>query len=182
LGLLNHKAVLVLLFVVVMNVIVFVLLEQLNFFIHGDLYNYGLIFSYEWATGIWQNSLSCWAFIIGATAFAAFAMVPHYIFGKELEPSPFSVMTSFILPVLALIYEGLSIFFLSQIDSIVRNSLYDFGITSVFDWSVTYEPVILTAYALMTISLLTLIVPALRALKIILIDIVDEAEHDVHWS
>ncbi|MFW9832225.1 MAG: hypothetical protein ACFFD8_10675, partial [Candidatus Thorarchaeota archaeon] len=126
--LLKYKTILVLLFGVVLNLAVFVLLWQLNIFIHGDLYNYGLISSHEWIDGVWHNNLSCWAFIIGATAFAAFAVVPHYLFSKKLKPSSFSVMTGFLLPALGLVYEGLSIFFLNQIDSIVRNLLYDFGI------------------------------------------------------
>lgn len=155
---------------------VFILLWQLNAFIHGDLYDYGLIFSYEWVEGVWHNNLSCWTFIIGATAFAAFAVVPHYMLNRELEPSRFSVLTCFLLPALALVYEGLSIFFLSQMDSIVRNSLYDFGISSSFDWSVTYEPVIVSAYVLMISSLVALIIPAVKGLGIIEIDVVDEAE------
>jgi len=172
----NHKTVLVLLFAVVLNAAVFVLLWQLDAFIHGNLYNYGLIFSYEWAAGAWHYNLSCWTFIIGATAFAAFAVVPHYIFSREIEPSRFSVSASFLLPALALVYEGLSIFFLNQIDFIVRNSLFDFGIPSSFDWSVTYEPIISAIYGLMTISLVALIIPTVKATGIIEIEIVNESE------
>ena len=174
--LLEHKTLLILLFAVVLNVAVFVLLENLNFFIHGDLYGYGLIFSYEWAEGVWHYNLSCWTFVVGATAFAAFAMVPHYMIGKEDLPSYFLVAIGFLLPVLGCVYEGLSIFYLSQIDSIVRNSFFDFGIPSSFDWSVTYDPIIGAAYALMTIALVVLIIPAVRALGIIKIEIVNEDE------
>ena len=174
--LLKHKTILVLLFVVVLNLAVFVLSWQLNMFVHGDLYDYGLVFSHEWIDGVWRNNLSFWAFIIGATTFTAFALVPHFLFGREPDPSRFSVMISFLLPALALVYEGLSIFFLNQVDSIVRNSLYNFGIPSSFDWSVTYEPIILTAYGLMIISLVALIIPTVKGLGIIDIDIIDETE------
>lgn len=172
--LLKYKIVLVLLLVVVLNLAVFVLLWQLNKFIHGDLYNYGLISSYEWIDVVWHNNLSCWAFIIGATAFSSFAMVPHYLIGKEIEPSRFSVLTGFLLPTLALVYEGLSIFFLNQIDAIVRNSLYDFGIPLSFNWGLTYEPIIWTAYVLMIISFVALIIPIIRGLGIIDVDTVNE--------
>jgi len=176
LDLLKHKTLLILLFVVFLNVAVFVLLGQLNGFVHGDMYDYGLIFSYEWMNGVWHYNLSCWTFIIGATAFTAFAMVPHYMIGKEEVPSYFLVIVGFLLPVLGCVYEGLSIFYLNQIDFIVRNSFFDFGIPLSFDWSVTYDPVIGAAYALMTISVVVLIIPAVRALGIINIDIVNEDE------
>ena len=174
--LLEHKTLLILLFVVILNIAVFVLLEQLNFFIHGDMYSYGLIFSHEWVDGVWHYNLSCWTFAIGATAFAAFAIVPHYMISKEDVPSYFLVITGFLLPVLGCVYEGLSIFYLSQIDFIVRNSFFDFGIPLSFDWSVTYNPIIGAAYALMTIALVVLIIPAVRALGIIKIEIVNEDE------
>ena len=174
--LLKHKTILVLLFVLVLNLAVFVLSWQMNMFIHGDLYNYGLVFSHAWIDGVWRNNLSFWAFIIGATVFTAFALIPHCLFDREPEPSRFSVMTGFLLPALALVYEGLSIFFLNQIDSIVRNSLYNFGLPSSFNWSVTYEPIIWTAYGLMIISLVALIIPMVRGLRIVDIDVIDETE------
>lgn len=174
--LLKHKTILVLLFVVVLNLAVFGLSWQLNMFVHGELYDYGLVFSHEWIDGVWRNNLSFWAFIIGATTFTASALVPNFLFNRKPNPSRFSVMISFLLPALALVYEGLSIFFLNQIDLIVRNSLYNFGIPSSFDWSITYEPIILTAYGLMIISLVALIIPTVKGLGIIDIDIIDETE------
>ena len=174
--LLEHKTLLILLFAVVLNVAVFVLLEQLNAFIHGDMYDYGLIYSYEWAQGIWHYNLSCWTFIIGATAFTAFAMVPHYMISKELVPSYFLVIIGFLLPALACVYEGVSIFYLNLLDYTVRNSFFDFGIPSSFDWSLTYNPIIGAAYILMIISIVVLIIPAVRAIRIIKTDIANEAE------
>jgi hypothetical protein len=172
----EHKTLLILLFAVVLNVAVFVLLEHLNTFVHGDMYDYGLVFSYEWAEGVWHYNLSCWTFIIGATALTVFAMVPHYMIDTELVPSYFLVIIGFLLPALACVYEGLSIFYLSQIDFIVRNSFFGFGIPSSFDWSVTYDPIIGAAYSLMTISIVALIIPAVRALGILKIDISNEAD------
>ena len=174
--LLEHKTLLILLFAVILNIAVFVLLQQLNTFVHGDMYDYGLIFSYEWAYGVWHYNLSCWTFIIGATAFAAFAIVPHYMISKETLPSYFLIIIGFLLPTLGCIYEGVSIFYLTQIDYIVRNSFFDFGIPSGFDWSVTYDPTVWAAYAFMTIALVVLIIPAVRALGIMKNNVVNEDE------
>ncbi len=175
-GLLNYKTLLVLLFVVSFNVGVSVLLWQLDVFVHVDLYNYGLIFDYQWAGRIWRYNLACWTFILGATGFAVVAMAPHYLISNELKPHRFLLLASFIISAFALVFEGLSIFFLSQIDSIVGSLLYDFGIPSNFDWSLTYEPLIGTAYALTAISLVALMIPAVRSLGIVEIEIIEEDE------
>ena len=170
----NYKTVLILLFVVISNFAVSVLLWQLDSFIHIDLYENGLIFSYEWAGRVWQNNLLCWAFVIGATILAVFAMAPHYMLSKQHKDNRFSVLTGFLLSSCALVFEGLSIFFLSQIDSVVKNALFDFGIPLSFDWSVTYEPLIGLAYTLMILSLVTLMIPTARSLGTFNIEIINE--------
>lgn len=176
LGLLNYKTLLVLLLAVVLNIGVFVLLWQLDVFVHVELYTYGLIFSYEWAEIIWHNNLVCWTFIIGATALAVAAAAPHYMLSKEAEPKRSSKLASFILSVAALVFEGTSIYYLNQIDFTVRNSLHNFGIPHGFDWTITLEPLMSAAYALTVISFLALMISAIRSLGIIEIEIVDETE------
>jgi hypothetical protein len=174
LGLLNYKTLFVLLFVVVLNVGVFVLLWQLDVFVHVELYNYGLIFSYDWAEVVWHNNWSCWTFIVGATGFVVFAMTPHYLQSKMQESSRLLAIAGFVLSASAMVFEALTIFYLTQLNSVVRTSLYNFGIPSSFDWSVTYEPLMGAAYALTTISLVTLIIPAVRSLGIVEIEIIEE--------
>lgn len=157
---------LVLLFVVVFNAAVFVLLGRLNDFVHGDLYNYGLIFSYDWVKDVWHYNLLVWAFLIGATALAAFAVIPHYVYKRAREPNRFSKAIRIFVPTLAVVCQGISIYFLSQIDSIVRNTFYNYGISSSFDWSITYAPIINATYGLMTISLVALIIPVVTTLEL----------------
>lgn len=175
-GLLNYKTLFVLLFVVFLNAGISVLLWQLDVFVHHNLYDYGLIFSYDWAERVWHNNLSCWVFVIGASALTVVAMVPHYFKSRELEPSRLLGLSGFLLSVLALIFEGIGIFFLNQLDFAIRNSLYDFGISSSFDWSITFEPLIGAAYFLMAVSMLALIIPTVRSLGIVEIEVTDEDE------
>jgi hypothetical protein len=174
LGLLNYKTLFVLLFVVVLNVAFFVLLWQLNLFVHGDLYGYGLIFSRAWAEGVWRNNLSCWTYVLGATALAVAAMFPHYVQSRRVEPDWLVAFAGFLLSASAILFEGLAIYFLNLMDTIVRTSLYDFGVPSSFDWSVTYQPLIWAAYVLATIALLMLFIPVVRSLRIIGIEASDE--------
>jgi hypothetical protein len=165
----NSKTVLVLLVVIVLNIAVFVLLGRLNDFVHGDLYNYGLVFSYGWAEEVWHYNLLVWPFLIGATVLAFCAIIPHYFHSKGV--SGFSKLFGFLLPALALVYQGLSIFYLNRMDSAVRTLLFNYGIPSGFDWSVTYDPIITATYVLMVISLVALIIPTVRSLEIVKIEV-----------
>jgi hypothetical protein len=172
----NYKTVLVLMFVVLWNAGVFVLLWQLDVFVNVNLYNHGLIFSYDWAVGYWQNNLLCWAFLLEATAFTVLAMVPHFMLSRWVEPNRCWSFTSFAFSLCALVCEGLSIYFLNQVDLIVVYKLPFFGIPQTFSLGASYEPLMIPAYALMAISLAALFIPLARSLGIIEIDIVDEEE------
>ena len=167
-GLLKDKFVLVLLFVIILNVVVFGLVWRLDVFVNEDLYDYGLQFSANWANDYWYNAKMLWTFLAGTTVLAVLSIIPHYTHSKE--PSGFSKWFGFLLPSVAFVYQGLCIVFLTQIDSIVQNRLYDYGLSGNFDWTTTYNPISAIAFALMVIALLTLIVPAMRTLEIIEIE------------
>jgi hypothetical protein len=172
--LLEYKTVLLLLCILTLNVVVMRLLQSLDQFVHIDLYGYGLVFSYDWANPYWYSNMMLWTCLGGATALAATSIIPHYLHSRQ--PSPFSKLTGFLLPILALAFQGIGIFFLSQINSIVWSGLYDYGVQYDINWTTTYNPASMPALTLMTIVFLALIIPAVRALGIIEIEIVDEDE------
>ena len=159
---LNYKTVLILLFVVVVNLIVDFLVWQLDFFVHSALYSYGLVYSHDWANPYWHYTSGLWAFLGGATVFAAAAIAPHYLHSRKI--SRFSTWTGFFLSILALIYEGLGIFYLNQKNFIVWNMLNDFGLLYDVEWTATYSIMSLAALALMITAIISLIVPTIRAL------------------
>lgn len=160
---------LVLLFVVAVNLVVFVFVWRLDGFVHGDLYAYGLVFSRDWADEYWNCSWMLWIFLGGATVLAAISIIPHFLHSKE--PSRFSKWTGFLLSIVALVYQGIGIMYLNQINGIVWNKLYDYGVRYDIAWSATYNPISMPALALMVIALLALIIPAVRAFGIIEIEI-----------
>jgi hypothetical protein len=162
-GLLNHKTVLVLLFVVVVNLVAAVLVWRLDLFVHSDLYEYGLVYSLGWADPYWYCTAMLWAFLGGATALAVAAIVPHHLHSQKI--SGFSALTGFFLPFLAIIYQGISVFFLSQKNSMVWNALYDYGLRYDVEWATTYNLISLPTLALMVIALVTLIIPFVRAVR-----------------
>lgn len=171
-GLLKDRIVQFLIFVVVLNIICFVLIWRLNIFVHGDLYEYGLIFSCDWADDFYFNNINLWVFLEGATALILFSIIPHR--QHSTHPSKFTKWTGFLLPSIAIIYQALSIMFLSQTNNIVYNQLYDFGLNPNYNWATTYNPISSTAIALILVGIIALIIPAIRTLQIIEFDIVQE--------
>ena len=174
--LLKDRFVLVLLFVMVLNIVAFGLVWRLDVFVNGDLYDFGLIMNSEWANDYWYNAKMLWTFLAGTTALVALSIIPHYMHSKE--PSSVSKWLGFLLPSVAFVYQGLCIVFLTQIDSIVQNRLTDYGIPVNFNWATKYAPINTAAFALMVVALLTLILPAMRTLEIIEIELVKEELDD----
>ena len=171
-SLLKDKFVLVLLFVIVLNFVVFVLVWRLDVFVNGDLYDFGLIMNVEWANDYWHNARLLWAFLAGSTALTAASIIPHY--NHSQEPSKYSKMFGFLLPTIAIIYQVLCVMYLMQIGSIVQNRLIDFGVPANYNWDTFYNPVSTTALVFMAVAMLALIIPAMRTLEIIEIEIVQE--------
>lgn len=160
---LDYKTVLVLLLVVLVNLVAAVLVWRLDLFVHSDLYEYGLVYSLGWADSYWYYTAMLWALLGGATALAVATIIPHYLHTQKI--SGFSVWMGFILPVLAIIYQGISVFFLSQKNSMVWNALSDYGLRYDVEWVTTYDLISLSALALMITALVALIIPAARAVR-----------------
>jgi hypothetical protein len=173
-NLLRYKTIIVLLVIIVVNAIAMSLLLRIDSFVNVDLYTYGLTFNLQWADKYWHNNIMLWTFIEAATAIAITAIVPHFLHSRA--PSRFSRLTGFFLPVLSSVFQAVGVFFLNQVNNIVWNDLYDYGVQYNIDWATTYNPISMLALALMVIALLMMILPAVRALGIIEIEIVHEEE------
>jgi len=160
-NLLNHKTVLLLSFVLVMNSVVSFLVLRSDLFIHGDLYTYGLVYSVDWAGPYWNLTTTLWIFLGGAIILTGAAIVPHYLYSRKV--SRFSTWAGVLLPVLALSFEGVGIFYLTQKNSIVWNTLPNYGVQFITNWATTYNLISVPALVLMVASLLALLVPVIRA-------------------
>ena len=150
-SLLIHLIVLALLVVVILNSIAFVSVWRLDVFVHDDLYDFGLIISFDWANDYWYNARLLWTFIVGTVALAVASIIPQYMRSQKHYKT--TKILGFLLPTLASICQGISIFFLWQINSIVKNRLFEFGVPPNFDWNVLYNPLSEKALIFMSISL-----------------------------
>ena len=160
-SLLNSKAVLVLFFVVAIDLVISALVWRLDFFVHSDLYRYGLVFSFEWADPYWHAATMLWAFLGGTAAFAAVAIVVQYLYSRGVSSLP--KWAGFVFPVFALACQGFSLFFFDEKNSIVWNTLKYYGLQYDAGWVTTYNPMSVPVFALMGIALFALIIPAVIA-------------------
>jgi hypothetical protein len=79
-----------------------------------------------------------------------------------------------VLPALAIAYLATSIWSLRQIDTLLQNRLIEHGLPTNFNWANSYNPISASTLTLMVVAILALIIPAIRTLEIIKIEIETE--------
>ena len=132
------------------------LLQFVDSIVHGDLYGYGLVFSYEWANQYWNIT----AFIRSSLNVTLFLLVISLIltvinfraFKKVLKISScalFIVGTGFV---------SYSVFLLSQLDFIVNSDLYAFGLQFAYQWADKYWIYLGLIYILFGLSIASLLI------------------------
>jgi hypothetical protein len=169
---LKNKTILVLLLVITLSFVAFVLVVRIDSFVNVDLYGFGLQFSTNWVNDYWYFAKLLWVFQGGCCILAVLSLWPHSLRIKKSDS--FSVWAGVLLPSLAFVYQALSIVFLLGIDNIVYNRLYSFGLDPSYDWGLVYNPIRTPTLALMVVALIALIIPVIRTLKIIKIEIETE--------
>ena len=116
--------------------ICYYLLQFLDLIVHGDLYVYGLVFSYEWANHYWNYSnlirnsiLIC----IFTSVITIFLIIVLTVSGKNLlKPLSATLITG------SIFFAFFSLFSLTQLDFIVNNSLYNYGLQFSYEWAGPY--------------------------------------------
>ncbi len=132
------------------------LLQFVDLVVHGDLYGYGLVFSYEWANQYWnitaliRSSLNVVLFILGISLILT--ITNFRVFKKILK------ITSCVLFIVGTAFVSYSIFLLSQLDFIVNHDLYTFGLTFSYQWADKYWFYLGLLYILFLLSLVFLLI------------------------
>jgi len=131
--------------------ICYYLLQFIDLIVHGDLYDYGLVFSYEWANQYWnltasiRSSLNIMFFLLGISLILAVAN--FYSFKKVLK------ITSCTFFIIGLVPVSYSIFLISKLDFIVNSDLYNFGLQFASQWAEQYWVYVGLLYSLLGLSL-----------------------------
>jgi hypothetical protein len=157
----HHKTLILLSSVSLMNILVSFSVLRMDLFVHGDLYAYGLIYSVDWAIPYAYLTSMLWIFLAGALTSGVAAIVPHYFYSRRINR--FSVWGGIVLPILSLVFEGLGIFCLAQKNSIVWNTLGNYGVQFNNSWAAAYSLMSVSTLVLMAVSLVVLVIPAIRA-------------------
>ncbi len=171
-SILGDRVVQVLLFIIFLIVATFVLLWRLDVFVNGDLYDFGLIFSFDWATDYWYFNGLLWGFLGGAAILSVLSIIPQHQYSNK--PGKINKILGSFLPILSITYVVVSIWCLTQINVIVHDRLFDFGLSQNFNWAVTYNTFSSASMALLFIILIATLIPAIRTLEIIKIEIETE--------
>jgi len=105
--------------------------------VHSDLYRYGLQFNYEWAGQYWTYARLMLGFLEVAMVTTGIAMIFSLIRVRtgENEPTKF---VSCLLLVVGIVMTGFSAFFFTQLDHVVHNDLYRYGLQFSYEWAGQY--------------------------------------------
>jgi len=131
--------------------ICYYLLQFIDLIVHGDLYGYGLLFSYEWANRYWnitasiRSSLNIMFFLLGISLILTVAN--FHRFKKVLKITSCAIFIIGIAPV------AYSLFLLSQLDLIINKDLYNFGLQFASQWAEQYWVYVSLLYILFVLSI-----------------------------
>lgn len=164
-GLIDYKTLIVLLVIFILSSTAFLIVLRIDLIVHVDLYDYGLQFNTLWANEYWQIKNMLLVFIAGTATLAVLSMIPHFDYSKQ--PTNTSKWTGTLLPVIAIIYMIFSISSFFRIDDIIQNMLPQYNLIISYVWTADYWNLHSIALTLMIVSLLLLIIPTIRTLKII---------------
>lgn len=167
----DFKTVIILLIIIVLFSFSLLVVLRIDSFVHEDLYSYGLQFNQLWANDYWYNKNMLLTFIAGATVLSALSILPH--FDQSNKPTTFSKWTGNFVPIVAAIYTIFSLSFFLRIDDVIKNILPEYGVSLGYLWSAEYWNLNTAMVTLLIASLLLLIIPAIRTLEIITVELED---------
>ena len=119
--------------------------------VHGDLYSHGLVFSYEWAGNYWNiTGLIRTSFLITGILIAISLIIAIIILrnsGMEIKYLNCAIMISVIA------FLSYSLFLFIQIDGIVNNTLYNFGLQFSYQWFDQYSNYLIIIESLLLLAI-----------------------------
>ena len=121
---------------IIASILCYYLLQFVDLIVHGDLYGYGLVFSYDWAGEYWNLTGSIRTYLI-ITLFllvtSLFLTIATFRRVKKIIK-----ITSCTLFMLGILFLSYSVFLLSKLDIIVNSDLYNYGLQFSYNWAETY--------------------------------------------
>ncbi len=121
---------------IIVNGLSLFLFNSIEGVIHGKLYEYGLHFSLDWATPVWNNSHYLVYSLILAVILLGISVPLILVYSRNRSKLVKSF--SYLLMMAAAAIGFLSIYFFNNIDSLVNYTLYDYGLQFNNAWAQIY--------------------------------------------
>jgi len=141
---------------IIASILCYYLLQFVDLIVHGDLYGYGLVFSYDWANQYWNLTGSIRTYLIITLFLLSISILLTIANFRNLKKIiKIITCTLFMLGILFLSY---SAFLLSRLDIVVNSDLYNYGLQFSYNWGETYWFYIGFLYTLFGLSIAVLLV------------------------
>lgn len=138
--------------VVVANVVALFVYSRIDNVVHVSLYGYGLQFSDEWAAGYWSN----YKFFLGSleSALILLGLALGALYFYSMDEDELSRWIGILSSAIAGGCTLLSAYFVFNIDWVVNNTLYQYGLQFDLGWAGSYWLITRATIALTVVSAL----------------------------
>jgi hypothetical protein len=119
-----------------LNVISLFLFSKIDGLVNGDLYGYGLQFSYDWASRYWTYSLQLNVLVIIATVSIVVSLASMLLYTRTGEKS--LIYACYLLLAFTTVLQVFSVFSFNLIDHLVHSDLYNYGLQFSTEWATPY--------------------------------------------
>ena len=111
-------------------------LLNINGIVHGDLYRFGLQFSFEWADPYWMNFQFALSSVVLASVLTGISVFLVLLYSRNRSKTVVSFIS--VALVLAFAASLLALYFTSVVDRIINVDLYYYGLRFDPEWAIPY--------------------------------------------
>lgn len=152
----NHFLKLFLPISVIGTILVQYFFQLVDVFVQNDLYAYGLVFSYEWANRYWNLTAMIRISFILALSFLAISGIFIIVFFRNQRKILRKL--SIILFLLAITSLFSSIYLFQNLDFLINNDFYNFGLSFSYQWANIYWSHVNFLFSILSVSIITALV------------------------
>ena len=120
----------------ILEVSFFLFISKIDGIVSGDLYNYGLQYSYEWAGQYW-NAVSSFQFATLVSTILIIIALSSFLAYRNKRSSVLKKVC-YLTIAFVIILNIFNIYFLENIDYIINHDLYLFQLTFSYNWANPY--------------------------------------------
>ena len=140
---------------IITSIICYYLLQFLDLIVHGDLYEFGLVFSYEWANQYWNFTGSIRTYIFITLFLLTLSLFLTVVNFRSFKKVIKIIICTFFM--VGLFFVSYSAFLLYRLDFLVNYDLYNYGLQFSYNWIEPYWIYLSLLYILFGLSIVAII-------------------------